>query len=457
MMNDTPSTTSTAVLPSVFSENKDKLPPLSQSIQLEENQLPRKSRLSILSVSLMLGGFIAWAAVTPIEEVAVTQGQIIPTALIKSVQHLEGGIIKTLLVKEGDFVKENQLLLTLDGKSSESELGTLTIKEKSLKVRAERLRAFGLNSQPDFEIYRSELPQIVADQESVYKIQIKNREDQRAVVEKQLEQRKAQLAIQLGQEHDLREQMDVIKQERDVNKTLFEKRLLTGSKYRESEENLAKVRKDLNQVINQSQQTREEIGEKENELLKIDTVFRNEALKELGEVSSELSQTTEAKNKLFDRVERLDIKAPATGIIKGLKNNTLTGIIQPGAEIMQIVPIDALEVEAEVRPQDIGNVRPGQSVNVKISAYDYARFGGITGTLRAISASTFMKENTPNSQPYYKAYITLSQYYVGKNAEMNHISPGMTVQADIDTGKKTLLHYLIKPIYNAVDGAFREA
>jgi HlyD family type I secretion membrane fusion protein len=128
-------------------------------------------------------------------------------------------------------------------------------------------------------------------------------------------------------------------------------------------------------------------------------------------------------------------------------------VIQPGEEIMQIVPENAMEVEAQLNPKDAGNTQIGQNVTVKVSAYDYSRFGSIEGKLKSVSASTFLDEN---KRPYYKAFITLNQLYVGKNPNANKLSVGMTVQADIHTGQKTLLQYLIKPVYNAVKSSFTE-
>jgi adhesin transport system membrane fusion protein len=173
----------------------------------------------------------------------------------------------------------------------------------------------------------------------------------------------------------------------------------------------------------------------------------------MGNVTGEIAQVKESITKLQDRVNRLQIKAPVSGIVKGLKTNTLKGIIQPGEEIMQIVPENAMEIEAQIQPKDIGNTQIGQDVTVKVSAYEFSRFGGVDGKLHAISATTFIDEN---KKPYYKAFITLSQLYVGKDPKKNHVSVGMTVQADIHTGQKTVLQYLVKPVYNAVKTSFRE-
>lgn len=442
---------------------KEKMPALTQSIVLEESELPQKGRQSIFLIFFLLIAFIVWAAITPVQELANSSGEVVPTAMVKTIQHLEGGIIEDILVEEGDHVTEGQILMRLDGKGFHSELETLEKRELSFKIRAERLRAIGLDTQPDFEQYRKAMPDITKDQEAIYAVQVKNMKDQKTVVETQVEQKKAILILQLGEEKDYREQLTVVQQERDVSKHLYEKRLQTGTRYRETEENLNKVRKDLNTAMNRLQETRQEIAEKESELLKIGSILRNEAMKELGDVTTELAQIHEEKTRLADKVERLDIKSPITGIVKGIKNTTLTGVLQPGAEIMQIVPVDFLEVQTKIRPQDAGNINVGQKVVVKVSAYDYSRFGSIPGVLKTISATTFTDEavggRVPNQQQpasYFKATIALSKTYVGSDPKTNQITPGMTVTADIRTGEKSLLHYLIKPIYNAVAESFRE-
>jgi HlyD family secretion protein/adhesin transport system membrane fusion protein len=351
------------------------------------------------------------------------------------------------------MVKEGQVLIVLDGKAAQSELEQALAKEASLMIRAERLRAFGLGQKPNFSEFVDTHKNLVDDQHAIYDMQVRNRNDQRAVIDKQQEQQKALLAIQMGQEKDLRKELAIQEEQLASDKNLLDKQLTTRTKYRETEIKVSNVRKELDQVLNQMQQTRQAIAEADNKLTELGTHLRNDALTEMGNVTGEIAQVKESISKLQDRVNRLQIKAPVSGIVKGLKTNTLKGVIQPGEEILQVVPENAMEIEAQINPKDIGNTQVGQDVTIKITAYDYSRFGSIDGKLHAISASTFLDEN---KKPYYKAFITMNQLYVGKNPDVNHISVGMTVQAEIHTGEKTLLQYLVKPVYNAVKTSFRE-
>jgi adhesin transport system membrane fusion protein len=451
MTDDTP--TSLVIGDTENMAGSRQLPSLNRSLHIEEGRPPHSSRMNILAACGIVFAFIIWTAITPIDEVAAATGQVIPTGFVKSIQHLEGGIINEINVHEGDMVKEGQVLLVLDGKGAESELEQALAKEASLKIRAERLRAFGLEQKPNFSEYAATHKGLVNDQQSIYDMQFRNRDDQRAVIDKQQEQQKALLVIQQGQEVELKKELAIHEEQMASDKGLLEKKLTTKTKYRETELRVSGVRKEIDKVHNQMHQTRQAIAESDNKLTELGTHLRNDALTEMGNVTGEIAQVKESITKLQDRVNRLQIKAPVSGIVKGLKTNTLKGIIQPGEEIMQIVPENAMEIEAQIQPKDIGNTQIGQDVTVKVSAYEFSRFGGVDGKLHAISATTFIDEN---KKPYYKAFITLSQLYVGKDPKKNHVSVGMTVQADIHTGQKTVLQYLVKPVYNAVKTSFRE-
>lgn len=432
---------------------KKRLPGLGRPVGLEEGSAPKGSRINIFVVMFMIAAFIFWAGITPITEVAVAPGQVIPTSFVQTIQHLEGGIIEKIFVEDGSEVKEGDVLLRMDGKAANSELDQIETREVALRIRAERLRAVGLEQSPDFNQFGAQYQALIDDQLSIYEMQKKNRDDQREIILKQVEQKNSALAVQEGRLKDLEHRIEVLTKQRDVLKDLYDKRLKTGTEYRAAEDSLAEVLVDLNQVKNSFQETHQAISELESRILELNTRLRNEALVEMGNVTAEIAQLMESKLKLKDRVARLEIKAPTAGIVKGLKNTTLQGVVQPGGEILQIVPKDHMEVEARVQPKDVGKLKEGQHVLVKVTAYDYPRFGGIEGNVKSVSATTFLDEK---NNPYYRVFVTLKKYYVGADTAQNHITPGMTVQADIETDHKTLLQYLFKPIYMAMHESFRE-
>lgn len=436
-----------------FAGIKEKFPNLGRPLVLDEGKFPKGSQISIWTITLMVGAFVAWAAVTPIKEVAVSQGQVIPSSFVKTVQHLEGGIVKDILVEDGSEVKKGDILLRLESATALSDLEQMRVKEMGLRIKAERLRAFGMEEKPNFTAFEKDFPNLVKDQQSIYDMQDKNRNDQREVLKKQIEQRKATLAVQEGRVQDFEHQAGVLEKQRDVIKGLYQKRLKTGTEYRSTEDRLAAILVELNQARNSVLESLQGIRELESRVLELTTRLRNEALMEMGNVTAEIAQVEEAKTNLQDRVKRLDVIAPSSGIVKGLKHTTLHGVVQPGGEILQVVPKENMEVEAKVQPKDVGKLRPGQNVLVKVTAFDYARYGGIKGKVKSVSATTFTDEK---NNPFYRVFISLKKQYVGASSKKQVITPGMMVQADIETDEKTLLQYLIKPIYIALHDSFHE-
>jgi HlyD family type I secretion membrane fusion protein len=181
---------------------------------------------------------------------------------------------------------------------------------------------------------------------------------------------------------------------------------------------------------------------------------RNEALEESGRVAADLASVRETSRRLGDRVQRLDIVAPVHGIVKGLATNTVGGVIPPGGLVSEIVPMDKeLIVEARISPVDIGHITIGHKANVKVTTFDFARFGAIEGIVTKISASTFKdREN----EVYYKAEIKLKDAFVGDKSKKNRILPGMVTEIDINTGQKTVLRYLLRPVFQSLDVALSE-
>ena len=196
------------------------------------------------------------------------------------------------------------------------------------------------------------------------------------------------------------------------------------------------------------------IDEAGSKIAQLQSQRRNEALEETGRVAADLASVRETARRLKDRVTRLDILAPVHGIVKGLTTNTLGGVIPPGGLVTEIVPIDReLVVEARISPVDIGHIAVGHKATVKVTTFDFARFGSIEGTVTKISASTFKdREN----EVYYKAEVRLESTFVGESSKANRILPGMVTEIDINTGTRTVLRYLLRPVFQSLDVALSE-
>jgi HlyD family type I secretion membrane fusion protein len=175
---------------------------------------------------------------------------------------------------------------------------------------------------------------------------------------------------------------------------------------------------------------------------------------ESGQVVNEIAEVKQSLIKLEDRADRLNVIAPISGVVQALSVNSINAVAEPGKIILRIVPMDdELIIESRILPNDVGHVHIGQSADVKVASYDSSRFGSIEGVVKQISATTYLDEK---NNPYYRAEISLNKAWVGDNPERMKIIPGMTVQANIETGKKSILAYLLRPISRGFDNAFSE-
>jgi len=428
---------------------------LAQSVILEEAGSSILIRSAMIAIALVICAFLFWAGITNVDEVAVTTGEVIPTGKVQSIQHLEGGIISKIPIQEGELVEKEQVLLELEPSGPVSELNQIKARQAALELQVERLRALGTMREPDFSFVSAEYTEMVADQLTIYESQQEAHIERQEVIIAQIEQKKQELALLDEQEETLSRNADLLLEEFLLREELYKKGLATKIAYLDSKRAVNDARGELSNLIVDRQRTSESLSESRNRLTELDTDSREQALTQMGVVTNELAQVVQSLEGVYDRVRRLKVQSPVRGYIKGLKVNTVGGVIPAGAIVMEIVPLDEeLIVEARINTRDVGHVELGQPVKVKITTYDFARYGGISGELKEISATTFIDEVT--GDPYYKGIVTLDRNYVGFDPEKNQVLPGMTVQADIKTGRKTLLEYLLKPVVSSVKTSFKE-
>jgi HlyD family secretion protein/adhesin transport system membrane fusion protein len=426
---------------------------LSEPLILEEMGPPRIMTQFVGVASVLLAGLLLWSALTEIRETALAQGQVIPAGSVHSVQHLEGGIIAEIPIEEGDIVEAGQVLVSLESAGAEAELEQLRARSASLALLAERLRAFVLERTPDFSV-ADQFPGLIADQHAILEMQNEARDNQRAVLLSRVDQRRAQAEALADQRASLEKQLVLLEEEAQLQRDLLDKGLVSRVAYLETERTVTRTRGEFAAVISEMASAGAAEREAHGNLAELDSSLRNEALKEMGKVTAELAQVREAMAKLEDRVNRLQITAPARGIVKGLAATTIGGVLASGETVMEIIPFDdSLVAEVRISPRDVGHLRVGQDAQIKVSTFDVARFGSVDGQLKQVSASTFEDEQ---GDPYYKGIVELGQNHVGRNPALNVITPGMVVDVAINTGSKSLLAYLLRPVYRGLDGAFHE-
>ena len=427
---------------------------LSHAVLLEEGGISVFVRSALVMLSVGFMALIAWAATTQIKETAITFGQVMPTGAVNKIQHLEGGIIDQIMVRDGDLVDKGQVLLRLKPEAAQAELSQTETKLGNLRLEAERYRALAEGREPDFSKMMAQYPELAVNQQEIYKIQTELDANQSEILQVQIQERNAELAQLNEQEATLRKSLDLLNQEVTMRRSLYEKGLNSKVLFLNIQRELNEAQGSLSDVAAEKARARETIAEAKLRLNELEKSQREEAISELGRLGGEIAQTSEALRKLRDRVARLEIVAPTRGYIKGLQFSTIGGVIAPAQVVMELVPADeVLIAETRISTEDIGHVHLGQPVTVKVSAFDFIRYGGIQGELVSISASTFVDDE---GKPYYKGKVALDQDHVGEGASAQKIIPGMTVQADIQTGERTLLEYLLKPVYVSLDQAFSE-
>lgn len=427
---------------------------LAQSVILEEGGSSGLIRAAMITICVVIVLFIGWSMVTNVDEVAVSSGEVIPSGQLQALQHLEGGIVKDILMEEGQLVEQGQILIRLDETAAITELQKLRARRAGLEIRSERLRAIGTGGVPDWSKVGNRYPNMIQDQQRIYEGSLEAFFNRQETIRKQIQQRRADLELLVEREQTLTRSAEIFAEELELRERLYTEGLASKIVYLDAKRQLNTARGELADLVSERERAIEAIKESESRLAEIETELREQSLAELSESANELIQVEEALVEANDRVRRLEIRAPVRGIVKGLRIHTVGGIVPPGEVITEVVPLDEeLVVEAKIQPRDVGHVRIGQPVTVKVTTYDFARFGGISGELKDVSASTFLDEQ---GDPYYKGIIELDRNYVGKDAGQNRVMPGMTVQADIKTGKKTLFSYLLKPVYSSVSTSFRE-
>ncbi|MEZ5936500.1 MAG: HlyD family type I secretion periplasmic adaptor subunit [Alphaproteobacteria bacterium] len=427
---------------------------LAQSARLEEIDNHRLIRLTLLTISIAILVFIGWSAQATISEMSRAPGEVVPEGSQRTVQHLEGGRVAEILVRNGQIVDKDQALMVLDGSGVEEDLERARSKQLSLQIKAERLRAFIEGREPDFAGFDDVSDGYVLQQRESFRSMLKARQNEKKIVRAQITQKNETIALLKARRQNTADELTLVSDLHERHAKLFSQGYLTRSKLVETERQRNGLLGDLTDLDNQIRQAKVTLYEFENRLLSLDANHSDDAYRQLDDVEAELRQNREIVAKLRHRAERLTIRAPIHGVVKGLTVNNVGAVIASGQVITELVPLnEKLVVDVRIPPQHVGHLSTGQAVQVRVSSYDFGRYGAVAGRLEAISATTFVGER---GERYYRGRIRLEQNYVGNDPMTNTILPGMTVMADIITGEKTVLDYLLKPIRQSIKTAFTE-
>lgn len=427
---------------------------LSESIQLQDEVTPRFVKPTLLAIATLVAVFVGWSYLVDIKEVAHAPGEVIPSGSVKIVEAVEGGSVVGIHVEGGQLVKKGQKLVTFDETQALSDLKQMEARYASLRLRAARLSAFVDGRTPDFSEFAAAQPNLVADQQQIFKNQQDAKRTSAAVIESQIEQRRREITQLRDALSVARDQQRLTGQMVEMRQKMVDRKLIPRMEFLETKRAKVSADGEVGRLLEQIQVNQQTLNESERRLEDLDAQLKRQNLGELGTVTAEIAEIENAIASLRDRVSQLDLRAPADGLVQDMKVVNEGQVIEPGGLIMNLVPIDQqLISEVKITSRDIGHVKVGQEVLVKVSSYDYGRFGGISGKLDSVSPTSFVEEG---KDPYFKGKVTLDRSFVGDEARQFYVRPGMGVQAEIITGEKTLLAYLLKPISDAIDRAFSE-
>lgn len=435
-------------------QNDAQLRYLSHATFLEEAGTPHFLNGAALAACLCVVSFLTWAAMTHITEVSHAPGEIVPAGFEQVVQHLDGGIVKKIEVKAGDKVEKGQVLLTVDDGATFENLQRARSKFVSLELTNARLRAIYDTSVPDWRTVPAAKPEDIDTQTNLFHSALEEQLGRERIVLEQIEQKKTATTILNGQLATAQRNQQINQNILEARRSLFAKQLVAYPVLARAEQDSNQMNGEVVKLNDQIKQNSEALTELTHRLDAIRRTTRLETAARLNETNSELNQLKSSIEALEKRYDRLELRAPVRGLVKAMQVNSLGSVLAAGQTVLTIVPIDEeLVVEVQISPRDIGHVRPGQDVHVKFSAYDFSRYGVVKGKLERISAGAFTGRA---GEQHYRARVSLAATHVGSNQAQNRIIPGMMVMADIQTGNKSVLDYLLKPVKATAATAFTE-
>jgi adhesin transport system membrane fusion protein len=386
----------------------------------------RFAHLLLVVIALFFLLFLTWAHFATLDEVTRGDGRVIPSSQVQVVQNLEGGIVADIMMREGAIVEKGEVLLRIENVRAASELRGGRQRYLNLLASIARLQAeiaeTGIRFPPEV---MAEARQAAINETDLFNARQDSLQSELQILQNQAQQREQEVA-------ELKQKVDLLRLQREVND-------LQGE--------LESTRLALPRVELALREANRRIEER---ILG----FRAEAQRELNTLQAEAGGLAELLEADSDPVARTDVRSPVRGTIKQLFVNTLGGVVQPGEDLAEIVPLeDTLLVEAKVRPADIAFLRPGQAATVKVTAYDFSIYGGLDAVVEDISADTIIDED---GERFYRIRVRTSDSTLEKAGVPLPIIPGMTTQVDILTGEKTVMDYLLKPILRARQNALRE-
>ena len=416
------------------------------------SQEPIRARALLKLLGLIVVLFLIWASFAKVSEVTRGEGKVIPFSQIQVMQSVDGGIVSELLVHEGDVVQKGQVLIRIDPTRFLSTMKEGRAQYLALLAKAARLRALAEGSKfiPPAEVAKED-PDTLEEERRLYESRNAELQGTIAMTREQLMQRQQELEELKSKRDQAAKQYDLTARELAATKPLVATGAVSDVEILRLERDVARYRGDRDIATAQIGRVQAAVEETAHKVQAVELTFRNDARKELSDTMAKLNSVSEGNVGLEDKVARSVLRSPVKGTVKRLLVNTVGGVIQPGKDVLEIVPMDDnLFLEARITPKDIAFLHPGLKATVKLSAYDFVIYGGLEGTVESIGADTLVDEK---GNAYYTVKVKTNKTSLGKNMP---IMPGMVAEVDILTGEKSVLSYLLKPVLRAKSRALSE-
>ncbi|MGP3590710.1 HlyD family type I secretion periplasmic adaptor subunit [Vagococcus sp. WN89Y] len=440
----------------LFGDRKSSPIAINEVNQAVIDDSPRVIRITLWAILAFFIVMFLWSAISQIDEVTRGEGRAIPSARLQKIQNLEGGIVAQVYVQEGDVVNAGAPLIRLDDTRFRSNAGETDADRLALLARVERLTA-QINGSTTLTLspeITQQAPDIAKGEMELF-ASVNNRLTSTiAGLNEQLVQKKQELIDLQAKAEQYRKSLGLLQQEISLSEPLIAKGAISRVEVLRLRRTEVETRGQLDSTTVAIPGASAAVKEIESKISETRDTNRSDALTQLNEARTDLSKAQATGKAIEDRVNRTMVTSPVRGIVQQIMVNTIGGVIQPGSDMVEIVPLDdTLLIEAKIRPQDIAFLHPGQQAMVKFSAYDYTIYGGLPGKLVQISPDT-VTDKDGNS--FYVIRLRTERNHLGTDAKPLLIIPGMVASVDIITGSRTILHYLLKPILRAREDALHE-
>ena len=421
---------------------------------IASNRPSRRAYPAMLIIGLLTSGII-WAFLGNLDEVAVASGEIVPQGQVKVIQHLEGGIVSSIHVEEGQHVTPGMPLIQLRLGADRVNSEGLKLRLNGFLIKGERLQA-ELNGK-DFNlsaIKGKRVKNIILKELSSFENRKKQILANKEILNTRARQKRLEIKELESRLQGRKNSLALSKQRLEILKKLAKDKLVTRMEILDHEKEYEELRSEISELENSLQRSREALDEarQRSKFQMLD--FKRDVSEELGKVEIAIAQIREQMETAAEIVRQTSIKSPIEGIVKNLQQHTIGGIVQPGDAMMEIVPSrDQLVVETKLAPIDVGYVRVGQNAEVRMQTYDFLRYGALKGIVKNVAADSSVGSD---GGTYFRVVIKTEKNYLGKKAGSLPITPGMQADVNIRTGTRSVLSYLVSPVLKLRHTAFQE-